>query len=363
MTNYRTDLMDEILTSPEARNIVGQVSPIYGAAFVALWLFQVIGCQLDDIEAWSRAFQAETVPQTATWSLDYWEENYGIPRNPNMTDSQRRARIISRIRDRAPMSPAKLARYITDVSGYECEIIENTGKNRFTLIRRDQSGPLGLVRLALNEAKPAHVIYKLNSTWQNQVQTGEGLSAALQILSWAQTAQQAEQNKISVKGPAAQTEETGRFFSRWAAIGRNAGRFCLKGLTVRGAVDNWQANDFSFDGQILFDGSFLFDQQVKIASLLGLKIQGPRFRTRESFWAACLWPTRLPNRQAAAVSLKMEQKARTGQGAAARGMVKTAARQRYGISASLITNKNFAFNSGYAFNGAKQFNANAAIPL
>lgn len=162
MTNYRTDLMDEILTSPEARNIVGQVSPIYGAAFVGLWLFQVIGCQLDDMEAWSRAFQAETVPQTATWSLDYWEENYGIPRNPNMTASQRRARIISRIRDRAPMSPAKLARYITDVSGYECEIIENTGKNRFTLIRRDQSGPLGLVRLALNEAKPAHVIYKLN---------------------------------------------------------------------------------------------------------------------------------------------------------------------------------------------------------
>ncbi len=363
MTNYRTDLMDEILTSPEARNIVGQVSPIYGAAFVALWLFQVIGCQLDDMEEWSRAFQAETVPQTATWSLDYWEENYGIPRNPNMTASQRRARIISRMRDRAPMGPAKLARYITDVSGYECEIIENTGKNRFTLIRRDQSGPLGLVRIALNEAKPAHVIYKLNSTWQNEVATREGLSAALQILSWAQTAQQAKQNKIRVRGPAVQTGETGRVFSRWAAMERNADRFRLKGLTVRGAVDNWQANDFSFDGEIWFDGSFLFDQQVKIASLLGLKIRGLAFRNRETAQAASLWPTRLPNRQAAVASLEMGQKARTGEQAMVRGMMKTAVWQRYSLSASLITNKNFAFNGDYAFNGAKQFNANAAIPL
>lgn len=290
MTNYRTDLMDEILTSPEARNIVGQVSPIYGAAFVGLWLFQVIGCQLDDMEAWSRAFQAETVPQTATWSLDYWEENYGIPRNPNMTASQRRARIISRIRDRAPMSPAKLARYITDVSGYECEIIENTGKNRFTLIRRDQSGPLGLVRLALNEAKPAHVIYKLNSTWQNEVATGEAVAAMLRVLARLQTPQGAYQGRARIKGPA--------------------------------------------------------------------------WKTRESAAAAGIWPTRIHvEENADSAKIRLVQRAQTGERAAARHVLKAAARQGYGGAAGIILNKDFVFDGSYTFDGGKRFDADTVIPL
>lgn len=234
MADYRTELMDEILTSPEARNIVGQVSPIYGAAFAGLWLFQVIGRQLDDMEAWSRAFQAETVPQTATWSLDYWEENYGIPRNPYLSEQQRRARIISRIRDRAPMSPAKLSKYIADFTGYECEIIENTGKNQFTLIRRNQSGPLGLVRILLNEAKPAHLIYKLNSAWQNAVTTREFAATALSVLARLKARPETRLNHIEIKGPAFRTKES-------------AAAYLIT------------SKDFAFDGGFTFDGKKKFN--------------------------------------------------------------------------------------------------------
>lgn len=363
MTNYRTDLMDEILTSPEARNIVGQVSPIYGAAFVALWLFQVIGCQLDDMEEWSRAFQAETVPQTATWSLDYWEENYGIPRNPNMTASQRRARIISRIRDRAPMSPAKLARYITDVSGYECEIIENTGKNRFTLIRRDQSGPLGLVKLALNEAKPAHVIYKLNSTWQNEVATREAAAAMLRVLARLQTRPESRLNRLRLKPPAFQSRETIRLYSCWTALLLNKETFRFRRLTIGGGVNNWRVNDISFDGETLFNGAIRFDQQVRAETILGLGISSPPFRTREAAWLVNKQSARIQGKEIANAKLRMGYGAQTSTGAAAQGVAKTAVRQPYSTKASLITNKDFTFDGGYTFDGSKHFNANGVTPL
>ena len=47
MSRYSTELMEQILTSPAAQDIVSQLAPIYGEGRVALWLFQVIGAELD----------------------------------------------------------------------------------------------------------------------------------------------------------------------------------------------------------------------------------------------------------------------------------------------------------------------------
>ena len=56
--------------------------PIYGEGRVALWLFQVIGAELDlrpgsgRRRSWSRWYP------TATWTLDLWEDEFAIPRDP-----------------------------------------------------------------------------------------------------------------------------------------------------------------------------------------------------------------------------------------------------------------------------------------
>ena len=47
---YKTDLMEKILTSENAKQMIDYVSPIYGKSRIGLWLFQVIGLEIDDVK-------------------------------------------------------------------------------------------------------------------------------------------------------------------------------------------------------------------------------------------------------------------------------------------------------------------------
>lgn len=126
--SYNTELMELILKSPAARDIVNQLSPIYGDGRVALWLFQVIGAELDPTRKWTVEVMSQTVPHTATWSLDYWEDEYGLPRDPTLSEAKRRERIITRMRTRAPMNPWAMERVASAAAeNASCRVEERTG--------------------------------------------------------------------------------------------------------------------------------------------------------------------------------------------------------------------------------------------
>lgn len=75
----KTELMDNILTSPEAQKIIEFVSPVYGDAYTGLHLFNCIGRVLDELDVFPDHFKDQIFVQTADlWSLDYWEKQYGI---------------------------------------------------------------------------------------------------------------------------------------------------------------------------------------------------------------------------------------------------------------------------------------------
>ena len=42
--------MEQILTSESAKQMIDYVSPIYGKSRIGLWLFQVIGLEIDDVK-------------------------------------------------------------------------------------------------------------------------------------------------------------------------------------------------------------------------------------------------------------------------------------------------------------------------
>ena len=44
---YTSDLIEKIITSPSAKRGLDYITPIYGKAYVALWLTQAIGIQTD----------------------------------------------------------------------------------------------------------------------------------------------------------------------------------------------------------------------------------------------------------------------------------------------------------------------------
>lgn len=161
---YKTELMEEILKSPKAQEIVQMVSPIYGEAYTALWLFQVIGVVLDDVVEWAENLAKQTVPQTATWSLPYWEEEYCIIPDPSWSMEQRRQNIINRRSSRAPMNPAKMEKIVSAASGMDARVEELTGgKNVFTVYISGKQDLVNedFVKQEINRAKQANLIYNI----------------------------------------------------------------------------------------------------------------------------------------------------------------------------------------------------------
>ena len=162
---YNTELMNEILRSQAAWDIIDQLSPIYGEARVALWLFQVIGAELDDTRAWTQETMDQVTPHTATWTLDYWEDELALPRDPSLSTAKRRERILSYMRYRAPMNPYNLARVASSAANdAECRIEERTGAGSVFTVwvsAMPSDTDLAKIRAAVDRAKQARLSYEV----------------------------------------------------------------------------------------------------------------------------------------------------------------------------------------------------------
>ena len=66
---YKTDLMEQILTSKSAKQMIDYVSPVYGKSRIGLWLFQVIGLELDDVKTICEDIIDQIFVNRATWGL------------------------------------------------------------------------------------------------------------------------------------------------------------------------------------------------------------------------------------------------------------------------------------------------------
>ncbi len=160
-----TELINNILTSEEGKKIVRHhVSPIYGNSYIGLWLFQIIGTELDHMNNWCKDIMLQTSPYTATWSMYLWEMEYGIDRDDSLSIEQRRNTLLNKMRYKAPINPQKMADLITSTLGVPVDIIENTGKNKFSVYVRKNvdASAVNEVISVLNSAKPAHLIYDIN---------------------------------------------------------------------------------------------------------------------------------------------------------------------------------------------------------
>lgn len=159
---YTSPLMKEILQSPKAQKIIDYVSPIYEDAYIGLWIFEVIGRELDWMAHYCVEYGYQVVPNTATWALKYYEQMYGIQTDESLPLEIRRANILSRTQDRAPLNPKKLAKIASlAANNAPVEVIEITGKHRFILSVTDiyDKKLIKTVRSVVDERKPAHLYY------------------------------------------------------------------------------------------------------------------------------------------------------------------------------------------------------------
>ena len=143
---YKTDLMEQILTSESAKQMIDYVSPIYGKSRIGLWLFQVIGLEIDDVKTICEDIFDQIFVDRATWGLPIWEKEYGITPLPDQTIEQRRTQILQ-MRIKRPLNPKRFEK-----------IIENTAKNTFQVNLYGEVNNYDEVVRRIDELKPAHLL-------------------------------------------------------------------------------------------------------------------------------------------------------------------------------------------------------------
>lgn len=170
---YKTELTEKILQSPMAQKVIQEISPIYGEAYTVLWLIQIIGAVLDKMNEWTGSIAEQVVPQTATWSLSYWEEQYDIYADPSWSIEKRRQNILNKCRKRAPINPKKLEDMLSELLGSPVSIRENVAKNTFEVVTEEYIRDLSEAIELLDKISPAHLIYRFNAEVKVQSLTTE----------------------------------------------------------------------------------------------------------------------------------------------------------------------------------------------
>ena len=98
---------------------------------------------------------------TATWALSYWEEQYGIKTNINLSYEERREIVRAKIRGQGLCTKEMLKNVCKSFNGGTVDVIENSGPYTFTIRFIDTKGvPKNIEKLkeVINEIKPAHLL-------------------------------------------------------------------------------------------------------------------------------------------------------------------------------------------------------------
>lgn len=181
MEYYTSELIEKILVdNPKAKEILRWMPPRYASAYVFLNLLNQIGLSIGRMETWANDVRNQVVPQTATWSIEYWEDRYGIIPNENLTIEQRRSQVVNKRITRAPMIPYKLEEIVSNITGVPTQIQENTGRNHFTVvcIGYVNQATMKAVRKEIDRVKPSHLVYTITSSIYYDTDTTQYKAAA-----------------------------------------------------------------------------------------------------------------------------------------------------------------------------------------
>lgn len=111
-------------TNKIAQKMMKTVSPIYDKSYVAKWLYQVMGIEMEQAWQFFEELRLQAFPETATWGIVYWEQRYHIASDDSLPLEERRRRVIAKRGRRGPMNPAKMEQIVQDVTGRSAEVIE-----------------------------------------------------------------------------------------------------------------------------------------------------------------------------------------------------------------------------------------------
>lgn len=160
--------IEKFPTSPTAKQMLSRVSPVYTSSYIAKWLYEVMGRELDEARTLFIELIEQRFPDTATWGIAYLEHKYSITPDDSLTLLERRARLKRRQRKRQPLSPWQFERIISDCFGFRVDVDE-TVEHGVLHIRTEVNANIGDPKPLYQEIvriKPSHLVVCVDSTAQ-----------------------------------------------------------------------------------------------------------------------------------------------------------------------------------------------------
>ena len=154
--------IQSVLTSETARRMLGYIAPIYGRALRFGQVFNAVALPMQELDEWARGLQAQAMPQTADWALHMWEAEYSLVPAPDDGLQARRDRLLSRVRAHSSANPHAVCMRASAAVGQSVRAVEHVGRNRFALYVRGYTVDEGKLRAAVDEIKPAHLVYDVH---------------------------------------------------------------------------------------------------------------------------------------------------------------------------------------------------------
>ena len=128
----------------------------------------VLGYEVGEVVYSTQDLLQQCFISTATWGLDRWEMVFGITTDKGKSYERRREILLAKLRGTGTTTKDMIKNVAIAFSGGEVNIIEYPREYRFVVqfigIRGIPQNMAGLIA-ALNEIKPAHLLYDFKYTY------------------------------------------------------------------------------------------------------------------------------------------------------------------------------------------------------
>ena len=163
-------------TKESAKQMLSMVSPIYDNSYVGKWIFEIMGLYFDEIMKLIKGLRDELNPETATWTLPYWAEEYGV--DTDQDEDIVRSEVTAKHKGGYPMNPERIRRIAEKLTGRVCDIAELNGTGIFEIIIKQGADPVPwrTVIEGLDKRKQAHLSYRFRQDIEEELKLGHAVN-------------------------------------------------------------------------------------------------------------------------------------------------------------------------------------------
>lgn len=126
--------LENFPTREMAKDMMGMISPIYDNSYVAKWIFEVMSVSLALARQTVDDLMNEAFPETTSWAISMWEQEYGITPNESLSIEDRRKALTQKRNYRRPMNPWRIEQLVKEICNRDVQLKENVEPHTYEII-------------------------------------------------------------------------------------------------------------------------------------------------------------------------------------------------------------------------------------